>query len=217
MSNHCKELRHSSSSFFFLFSFHQAHRPHSYHGNLNCTTATTQGWPGSAAADIRHSSHPASPHPTQETQCGFWTTPGYRYKHLCDTCSIYPVILVTLYSDWHLVLISTLVNCSRIVFSRVLWYPQASDALSLCCSVFTFWKYSNFHVINDPSSSRSSHFPPFQVLVSVSHRRLQLPSNLLSRLPLHRPHRSQLSPPTCSRHRLHRSISSSSWSSSRPS
>lgn len=64
----------------FLFSFRQAHRPHSYHGNLNCTSATAQGWPGSAPADIRHSSHPASSHASQETQCGCWSPPGHRYK-----------------------------------------------------------------------------------------------------------------------------------------
>lgn len=62
--------------------FHQAHRPHSYHGNLNCTSTTPQGWPGSAAANIRHSFHPAGSHPTQETQCCCWSTPGHRYWYL---------------------------------------------------------------------------------------------------------------------------------------
>lgn len=65
-----------------FFFFHQAHRPSSYNGNLNCTSTAAQSWPGSAPAHIRHSSHPASTHPTQEAWCGYWGTPGYRYKEL---------------------------------------------------------------------------------------------------------------------------------------
>ncbi|KAF3850756.1 hypothetical protein F7725_012528 [Dissostichus mawsoni] len=51
-------------------------RPHSYLGNLNHTSPTTQSWPGSTSADIMHPPHPASSHPPQETQCGLWSPPA---------------------------------------------------------------------------------------------------------------------------------------------
>lgn len=62
--------------------FHQAHGSRSYHGNLNCTSSTAQGWPGSAPAHIRHSVHPASSHSTQETQCCCWGATGHRYGYI---------------------------------------------------------------------------------------------------------------------------------------
>lgn len=64
-----------------FFSFQQAHRSCSYHRNLNCTSTKTQGWPGTAPANIRHLSHPACFHPSQKTQYCSWSTTEHRYNY----------------------------------------------------------------------------------------------------------------------------------------
>lgn len=162
-----------------FFFFHQAHRPSSYNGNLNCTSTAAQSWPGSAPAHIRHSSHPASTHPTQEAWCGYWGTPGYRYKELFKLWfSLYVrvktiVIKAWIYDDCYpanntiyvelLLVHESLKNFTIIHYIFICCVP-----IGLVCSLKAFSFYLKSLLVNLQRQNRWWHDSPSHLFMCCS-------------------------------------------------